>query len=117
MTAITFNVPDSINVTELTKALMAFGIVPDIDELDDDATVPYEIAMAMAFPDMTPQELAGSKLKITRQEAKLTQKKLAEMVGEDAANISAMERGKRAISRKMANKLAKALNVTYLMFL
>jgi transcriptional regulator with XRE-family HTH domain len=66
---------------------------------------------------MTKQEIIGGLLKTARENTKLTQNKLAELVGENKANISAMERGKRSISKKMAQKLAKALNVPYHTFL
>lgn len=119
MSTITFNVPNNIDLTELTKALGSVGIFPD--ELSpneaDEQLIPLDVAIADALPDMTWQEIIGAKLKTVRQEAKLTQKELAELVGDVGSNISAMEHGKRSISKSMAQKLGNALNVTYHTFL
>lgn len=113
MTSITFNVPDNIDIKVLTSALESVGIIPE----QENGFVPLDIAIKDAFPDMTPQEIIGGMLNVARQDAKFTQKALADLVGENKANISAMERGKRPISKVMAKKLGKALNVPYHTFL
>lgn len=58
---------------------------------------------------MTP----GSNLKLLRTNFKMTQRQLAEKVGIAVQAISAMERGKAPIGRKMAHKLADALGTSY----
>ncbi|MBN22867.1 MAG: hypothetical protein CL678_16390 [Bdellovibrionaceae bacterium] len=47
----------------------------------------------------------------------LTQAALAKKVGTSQANIAAMENGKRAIGKAMAQKLANALGTKYSVFL
>ena len=111
MTSITFNVPDTIDLNALTTALKSVGIKPENE------MVPLDIAIKDAFPDMTSREITGGLLKAARENAKLTQTKLADLIGENKANLSAMERGKRPISKKMAQKLAKSLGVPYHIFL
>lgn len=52
-----------------------------------------------------------------RFKAGLTQKQLADKLGILPHHISEMEHGKRAISKKMAHKLAEIMNVSYKVFL
>lgn len=59
--------------------------------------------------NMTP----GGNLKILRSTFKMTQRQLAEKVGVAVQAISAMERGRAPIGRKMAHKLADALGTSY----
>jgi ribosome-binding protein aMBF1 (putative translation factor) len=56
-------------------------------------------------------------LRGARRKAELTQKQLADKVGIDQSNLSAMECGKRPIGKEMAKKLAKALKTNYRYFL
>lgn len=60
---------------------------------------------------------AGLMVRGARFKAELTQKQLAEKLGVLPHHISEMEHGKRAISKKMAHKLAETLNVSYKVFL
>lgn len=46
-----------------------------------------------------------------------TQKELGDLVGIDQSNISQMERGKRAIGKEVAKRLAKVFKVDYRIFL
>jgi DNA-binding XRE family transcriptional regulator len=112
MTSITFNVPDSVDINALISALENAGIRSE----QENGMIPLDAAIRDAFPDMTKREIIGGMLKAARENTKLTQSKLGEMVDENKSNISAMERGKRSISKKMAQKLAKALNVPYHIF-
>ena len=59
----------------------------------------------------------GLAVRGARFKAELTQKKLAEKIGVLPHHISEMEYGKRPISKKMAHKLAEALDVNYKVFL
>ncbi len=47
----------------------------------------------------------------------LTQKDLARKLGLQQANVSELERGKRAIGKALAHKLAKIFNIDYRLFL
>lgn len=60
---------------------------------------------------------SGNLLKIARKKEGLTQKELGKMVGIEQANISEMERGKRAITVHTAKKLEKVFNIGYKVFL
>jgi transcriptional regulator with XRE-family HTH domain len=68
---------------------------------------------ADTFPDMGP----GNILRGMRRREDLTQEQLAVMVDVTKADISAMETGKRPIGEAMAERLAKALNTSYKVFL
>ena len=115
MSSIIINLPDSVDIKALIKAFEKIGINPEYCE--EKNLVPLDTAIKKAFPDKTIQEIIGGMLKVSREDAKLTQKALADIISEDKSNISAMERGKRPISKKMAQKLGKALNVPYHTFL
>ena len=63
---------------------------------------------------MTP----GDVMRLYRTMKNLTQEELGEKLGGvDRQNISAMEKGKRAISPKMSRELGKIFGVTYKRFL
>jgi len=72
-------------------------------------TVPAE----EVFPSSTP----GSRLRGARGLREMTQAHLADLIGVNVPNISAMENGKRPIGKVMAKKLAEALNFSYRVFL
>ena len=56
-------------------------------------------------------------LKGSRTKENITQKELAQMTGIPQGHISEMENGKRPIGKEIAQKLGKALNVDYRVFL
>ena len=60
---------------------------------------------------------AGVAVKGARAKSGLTQKQLADELGILPHHISAMEHGKRPISKKMARKLGSILNISYKVFL
>jgi transcriptional regulator with XRE-family HTH domain len=60
---------------------------------------------------------AGDMLRGARFREDLTQAKLAAQVGVKPSHISDMETGKRPISKEMAKRLGKALNIDYRLFL
>jgi len=64
-----------------------------------------EMVQAMTTP--------GESLKLLRTTFKMTQRQLAEKTGVAVQAISAMERGRAPIGRKMAHKLADALGTSY----
>lgn len=57
------------------------------------------------------KEKLGKRIQEIRKSKKLTQEKLAEMVGLDTPNLSNIERGKRFVSSETLEKIIKALNV------
>ena len=59
----------------------------------------------------------GLMVRGARFKAELTQKQLAGKLEVLPHHISEMEYGKRPVSKKMAHKLSKALNVNYKVFL
>lgn len=63
------------------------------------------------FKEIKNQITPGDNLKIYRLNKGLSQGKLAEMLGILPSNISEMERGKRGISKEMAKKLSKLLDI------
>lgn len=72
-------------------------------------TVPME--------EVFPASTAGSRLRGARGLREMTQARLAELIGVNAPNISAMENGKRPIGKVMAKKLGEALGFSYRVFL
>lgn len=71
--------------------------------------IPFE----EAFPDYNPSVA----LRGARHKESLTQKELACLMGISQHHISEMENRKRSISKEMARKLGKALNIDYKVFL
>ena len=83
--------------------------------LPEDAMTPDE-----AFKHLNDEYTKpGALLQGYRLKAGLTQEELAEKLGPEVqqAHISAMESGLRAISKKMAQRLAEILNTNYKKFL
>ena len=60
----------------------------------------------------TLKEKLGKRIQEIRKSQKLTQEKLAEMIGLDTPNLSNIERGKRFLSAETLEKIIKALNVS-----
>lgn len=56
-------------------------------------------------------------LRSFRYRDELTQKQVADLLGNHRQHISEMERGKRPIGKEMAKKLGKIFNVSYKLFL
>jgi DNA-binding XRE family transcriptional regulator len=116
MTSFTVNVHDSALAERLLKVFKEAGLEVT-ENTDDDELVSHEDALAYLYPDKSPEEIIGLHLSAARENAGLTQTQLAEKIGTQRQAISAMENGKRPISRAMAKKLEKALNVPYKAFL
>lgn len=70
-----------------------------------------------AFPEYNADEFPGIALAGARTKEDMTQKALSKLTGIPQGHISEMENGKRAIGLKTAKKLAKALNISYKVFL
>ncbi|MCQ2104317.1 MULTISPECIES: helix-turn-helix transcriptional regulator [unclassified Fibrobacter] len=78
---------------------------------DDEELIRWEDSgLEEKFQSMTTP---GESLKLLRTNFKMTQRQLAEKVGIAVQAISAMERGRAPIGRKMAHKLADALGTSY----
>lgn len=78
---------------------------------DDEELIRWEdTGIEEMFQAMTTP---GESLKLLRTNFKMTQRQLAEKAGVAVQAISAMERGKAPIGRKMAHKLADALGTSY----
>ena len=108
--------PDGVQVLDIINALRDAGI-KEISTQEERDFIPIDEAMADIFPDMTPDEIAGGLLRTARKNKHLTQEQLAKLVASQKVAISEMEKGKRPISKVMAKKLAKALDVHYTSFL
>lgn len=74
------------------------------------------VAMEEAFPEYAANPI-GTVLKGYRYREGITQARLAEMTGIPQRHISEIENGKRHIGKERAQKIAKALNVDYRLFL
>jgi ribosome-binding protein aMBF1 (putative translation factor) len=88
-------------------ALKKLGFVESTD------SVPWR----EAFPDLTDDQLPGNSLKGARVKEGIAQKQLAELTGIKQHHISEMENHKRSIGKKNAMEFAKALDISYKVFL
>jgi DNA-binding XRE family transcriptional regulator len=95
------------NKTQAIKALKSFGFV----------NIPDTVPWRDLFPEYTDEELPGVCLAGSRHKENMTQKHLSELTGIPQSHISEMENGKRAVGKKTAKMLAKALNVKCRVFL
>ena len=57
------------------------------------------------------KEKLGKRIQEIRKSKKMTQEKLAEMIGLDTPNLSNIERGKRFVTSETLEKIINALNV------
>ena len=60
----------------------------------------------------TLKEKLGKRIQEIRKSKKLTQEKLAEMIGLDTPNLSNIERGKRFVTAETLEKIINALGVS-----
>jgi ribosome-binding protein aMBF1 (putative translation factor) len=104
-----FLVPKS-RAADVMKSLRDFEVEPT----GDDETIPWRIA---AQNDIDQYTEPGVVLRGARIKENMTQIELAEKLGIPSSNISEMESGKRPISKKMAQRLAKVLKIHYKVFL
>lgn len=87
--------------------MQAIGFEEVTDTSDD--TMPWR----EAFPQWADDAIPGVCLAGARHKEGLTQVHLAHLTGIPQRHISEMERGKRAIGKDRAKKLAEVLNVSY----
>ena len=104
MTNLTINIklPNRDSIDAFIKALKKAGISDVTTNAKD--FIPMEEVMTDIFPGMSHNEIIGGLLKTARKNNKLTQTKLAELIGTQKEALSAMESGKRSISTTMAKK-------------
>ena len=60
----------------------------------------------------TLKEKLGKRIQEIRKSKKLTQEKLAEMIGLDTPNLSNIERGKRFVTAETLEKIINALGIS-----
>ena len=92
---------------EAIEALKILGFIETSD------SVPWRDA----FPEFTKAQSPGICLSGARTKEGLTQKELSELTRIPQRHISEMENNKRTIGKCNAQKLAKALNTDYRIFL
>jgi len=102
-----FRVPEK-NLEEVKRFILTQGGTVE-DSEPEETSVPWKDA----FPEAHP----GLALHGLRVREGLTQKELAEKLGEAQSHISAMEKGKRPIGKALAKKLAEAFGGDYRAFL
>lgn len=95
------------NLDQALEAMKTLGFVDTSD------LVPWRDA----YPECSEAQLIGKALAGARYREGLTQIQLAEMTGIPQRHISEMENGKRPIGKEMAKRFAKALNISYRVFL
>jgi DNA-binding XRE family transcriptional regulator len=109
--------------TKTVRELHFIGPSDKIEELREMARslglkqVSESIPWREAFPEFVGESEPAVALRGARGKEGLTQKELSERSGIPQSHISDMENGKRAIGKQRARRLAKALNVSYRIFL
>lgn len=82
-----------------------------VDKVDNEE--PVEIIKSDGFKEIESKTTPAESLKLLRTTFGYTQQQLADKVGITKQQISAMERGREPIGRKMAHRLANALGTSY----
>jgi DNA-binding XRE family transcriptional regulator len=100
------NIPDYLVI--FLKS--AFPNVEEVKETDEDYV---EISKTDWFKEMESKTTLAESLKLLRTTFGYTQQQLADKAGITKQQVSAMERGKEPIGRKMAHRLADALGTSY----
>ncbi|MDA3809746.1 MAG: helix-turn-helix transcriptional regulator, partial [Spirochaetaceae bacterium] len=83
----------------------------NIDIIEDDDSS-QNITDTIWYKNMQSKSNPGSTLKRYRKRADMSQSELAEKMGMVKQNISAMEKGKRGISKATAHKLSEIFQVS-----
>jgi DNA-binding XRE family transcriptional regulator len=101
------NIPDYLVI--FLKS--AFPNVEEVKESNDEKSI--EISKSDWNKEIEAQTTPAESLKLLRTSFGYTQQALADKAGITKQQISAMERGKEPIGRKMAHRLADALGTSY----
>ena len=86
---------------------------PNVEVLNAEDEEPVEIIKSDWFKEMEACSTPAESLKLLRTTFGYTQQQLADKVGITKQQVSAMERGREPIGRKMAHRLANALGTSY----
>ena len=86
---------------------------PNVEVLNAEDEEPVEIIKSDWFKEMESCSTPAESLKLLRTTFGYTQQQLAGKVGITKQQVSAMERGREPIGRKMAHRLANALGTSY----
>ncbi len=97
------------NIPDCVIGIMR-SLFPSVETSDDDEFIDLDDSEVLKNIEakMTP----GDAVKADRELRGWTQKILSEKLGISVQNFSEIERGRRAVSRKMATKLASVFDVT-----
>ncbi len=109
---LTFKVPKN-KLNQAVSRMHALGCEPIADWLEPTTNL---VSWREAFPDINDTQRVGICLREMRTLADLTQQQLAGVTQIPAKHLSAMENGKRPISKEQAKTFAKVLNTDYRMF-
>ena len=101
------NIPDYLVI--FLKS--AFPNVEEIKSEDNEESI--NIMDTDWFKEMEARSTPAESLKLLRTTFGYTQQQLADKAGITKQQVSAMERGKEPIGRKMAHRLANALGTSY----
>ena len=101
------NIPDYLVI--FLKS--AFPNVEEIKSEDNEESI--NIMDTDWFKEMEARSTPAESLKLLRTTFGYTQQQLADKAGITKQQVSAMERGKEPIGRKMAHRLADALGTNY----
>ena len=96
------------------KALGVVNLLSDFEVKEREESIPWREAFKELHEKYSE---AGATLQGARLKENLTQAELAERLKVTQADISNMEHGRRPIGKKMAQRLAKILNIDYRVFL
>lgn len=86
---------------------------PDVKEVKDDDDELVEWNSTDLAKEIRDETTPAESLKLLRTTFGYTQRQLADKAGITKQQVSAMERGREPIGRKMAHRLADALGTTY----
>lgn len=86
---------------------------PDVEEVEDDDDEVVEWNSTDLAKEIRDETTPAESLKLLRTTFGYTQQQLADKAGITKRQVSAMERGREPIGRKMAHRLADALGTTY----
>ncbi len=103
-------VPEA-RAVDVMKSLREYEVAP---VSDDDKTISWREPVQDLIDAYTEP---GVMLRGARVKENITQTALAAKLGIPPSNISEMESGKRPIGKKMAQRLARILNIHYKVFL
>lgn len=97
------------NIPDCVIGIMR-SLFPSVETSDDDEFI--DLDDSEVLKNIEAKMAPGDAVKADRELYGWTQKILSEKLGISVQNLSEIERGRRAVSRKMATKLASVFDVT-----